>query len=389
MAANSGVSIGTDAERFSAMFGIGDLKRKLHKLGYPDSPRAERLPAATLAAHCDTELSHVDAGVKDISSTGLYLVTEKHFATGEVVHLTLHAQGSGEDHSLEIAVEARVARLGQDGIGLSFVLPAGLDTNLWSVLVRNTVVLTQSGEIAHMFRTLRAILFLCRLCQSEAEEAILLLGGHLDPARAECVFEIAFGAEKLLATEYCHEKMRADPKLVAHILREASWAHSVQQKQLWIGLFVNSCALEGWNDSNMVFADMLINVTPAQATIFIEGCNRALASMSDTDTAPIRRIVMSPPEISELTHMYDLARVATDVAYLYNLGVLDRLFDFTSYVETDHFDITPNSVGIDLFRRCRRGLTYEIPSREQMVVAPLDVSDLSPAEAGLEDGDNS
>jgi hypothetical protein len=344
------------------MFGIGDLKHKLHKLGYPEQKRAERMPAATLAAHCDTELNHIDAGVKDISSTGLYLVTEKRFNTGEVVHLTLHAQGSGEDHSeLEIAVEARVARLGQDGVGLSFVLPAGLDTNLWSVLVRNTVYLTKASDIAHMFRTLRTILFLCRLCQSGAEEAILLLGGHLDAARTECVFEIALGAEKLLATESNADKMRADSKLVAHILREGSWAHSVQQKQLWIGLFVNSCAVEGWDDSNLAFAETLINITPAQATIFIEGCNRALESMRETDTAPPHRIVLSPHDISELTHMYDLTRVATDVAYLYNLGVIDKLYDFTSYVETENFDITPSSVGIDLFRRSRRGLTYEIP----------------------------
>ncbi|MFZ0302666.1 MAG: PilZ domain-containing protein [Terracidiphilus sp.] len=355
------------------MFGIGELKRKLTKLGYPDQPRAERLPAATLAAHCDTELNHVDAGVKDISSTGLYLVTQKRFMTGEVVHLTLHAQGSGEDHSeLEIAVEAKVARQGQDGIGLSFVLPAGLDTHLWSVLVRNTVFLTQASEIAQMFRTLRTILFLCRLSHSGAEEAILLLGGHLDTARTECVFEIALGAEKLLSTERDADRMRADPKLVAHILREGSWAHSVQQKQLWIGLFANSCKPEGWDDSNMIFADMLVNITPAQATIFIEGCNRALESMRETDTTPPHRVVLSPHDMSELTKMYDLTRVATDVAYLYNLGVIDRLFDFTSYVETENFDITPSSVGIDLFLRCSRGLAYEILDHEPPRPAQID-----------------
>jgi hypothetical protein len=352
---------------------FGNLKHKLHKLGYPEKPRAERLPAAKFGAHCETELSHVDAGVKDISSTGLYLMTEKRFNTGEVVHLTLSAKGAGEGHSeLEIAVEARVARLGQDGIGLSFVLPAGLNTQLWSVLVRNTVILTKASDIAHMFRTLRTILFLCRLCQSGAEESIMLLGGQFDPARTECVFEIAHGAEKVLGAERNSDKLRADPRLVAHILRESSWAHSAQQKQLWIGLFVNSCALEKWDDSNMAFADMLINVTPAQATILIEGCTRALASMSDTDTAPPHRIVLAPQAIAELTRMYDLTRVATDVAYLYNLGLIERLFDFTSYVETVDFDITPSSLGIDLFRRCRRGLTYEVPEHDPMKIATIE-----------------
>ena len=354
------------------MFGFDDLKRKLQRLGHPEQERAERLPAASLAAHCDSELNHVDGGVKDISSTGLYLVTEKRLATGEVVHLSLHGQGAGEGHSeLAIAVEARVARQGQDGIGLSFVLPAGLDTRLWSVLVRNTVVLTKASEIAQMFRTLRTILFLCRLCQSEGEEAILLIGGQLDTARTECVFEIALGAEALLATQPGADKLRADPRLVAHLLREGSWAHSDQQKQLWIGLFANSCAAENWNDENTMFADMLVNITPAQATIFIEGCNRALAIMHDTDTAPPRRIVLTPHAMIELTRMYDLTRVATDVAYLYNLGVIDRLFDFTSYVETENFDITPSTTGLDLFRRCRLGLTCEIQGHEP--VAPVSL----------------
>jgi hypothetical protein len=355
------------------MFGIGDLKRKLHKLGYPEQPRAERMPAATLAAHCDSELNHVDAGVKDISSTGLYLVTEKRFATGEVVHLSLHGKGSGEGHSeLEIAVEAKVVRQGQDGIGLSFVLPAGLDTNLWSVLVRNTVILTSAEEIARMFRTLRAILFLCRLCQSEAEEAIHLIGGQLDLGRTECVFEILLGAEKLLAAEPDGDKMRAHPKLIAHVLREGSWAHSVQQKQLWVGLFVDSCRIQGWDDSNMGFADMLVNVTPDQALILINGCQRSLSTMRDSDSAPHERIIMSPSQMIELTHMYDLARIATDVAYLYNLGVLDKLFDFTSYVETENFDITPNALGIDLFRHCKLGLAYEFPVTDSKSFATID-----------------
>ncbi|HTW78922.1 MAG TPA: PilZ domain-containing protein [Terracidiphilus sp.] len=349
-----------------------DLKRKLQRLGHPEQQRAERLPAANLTAHCDSELNHLDAGVKDISSTGLYLVTEKRFASGEVVHLSLHAQGSETEQSeLEIRVEARVVRQGQDGVGLTFVLPAGLDTNLWSVLVRNTVILTKASEIAHMFRTLSTILFLCRLCGSGAEEAILLLGGQLDTTRTECVFEIAHSADKLLDADPNAGNLRAHPKLIAHLLREGSWSNSVQQKQLWVGLLVNSCVPQGADDANMIFADMLVNITPVQAVIFIEGCNRALSAMQETDAAPRERIVLSPHDLSEVTHMYDVARLATDVAYLYNLGLIDRLFDFTSYVETENFDITPSSVGIDLFRRCRPGLSCEIVSHQPTGIPAL------------------
>jgi hypothetical protein len=212
-----------------------------------------------------------------------------------------------------------------------------------------------------MFRMLRTILFLCRLCQADAEESIVLLGGQLDSLRTECTVDIALAAEKLLAADHNLEKLRANPKLIAHILRDGSWAHSDQQKHLWIGLLANSCAESGWDDSNQAFADMLVNITPIQAIIFIEACTRALASMRDSDTAPQTRVILSPHEMTELTRMYDVARLATDVAYLYNLGVIERLFDFTSYVETESFDITPSATGIDLFRRCQKGLGCEIP----------------------------
>ena len=67
------------------MFGIGDLKRKLHKLGYPDQPRAERLPAAKLAAHCDTELNHIeDVYKRQVDASGDVFVGDVSGNSGQV-----------------------------------------------------------------------------------------------------------------------------------------------------------------------------------------------------------------------------------------------------------------------------------------------------------------
>jgi hypothetical protein len=67
----------------------------------------------------------------------------------------------------------------------------------------------------------------------------------------------------------------------------------------------------------------------------------------------------------QITGMYDVPRIATDVAYLFNFGILDKVFDFTSYLPMESFDLTPSRLGLELFERCKghrvdRGLPFDL-----------------------------
>ena len=333
---------------------LNNLKREIQMLGKPVHPRAERRPAPGLAVHFGLDSASAPASIKDISADGIYLSTEKRLPTGELTTLIiLPAEGRPlDDSEAQVSIQAQVERQGEDGIGLSFVLPPGLDTDLWEVLVRNIAVLTDKDQIAHMIRTLRAILFLCRLCQSEAEEAIVLLGGEFDSDHTENLFKIAFATENLLASEHDAERMRAHPRLVANILREGSWAPDELTRQLWTGLLASSCSIDTPDDSNQVFVNLLIQVTPVQARILSHACERALGSAPEAGNSPSRSIALDPEEMIRLTGIHDLTRATTDLAYLYNLGLIQKLFDFTSYREVDSFDITPTSLGLELYKHC-------------------------------------
>ena len=79
----------------------------------PYSARKERNGSAPVAH-----------GIRDISSTGLYVVTEERWYPGTLVLMTL--QRSDVDDELAeraIAVQSRAVRWGPDGVGLQFVLP--------------------------------------------------------------------------------------------------------------------------------------------------------------------------------------------------------------------------------------------------------------------------
>jgi len=89
----------------------------------PDPRKAPREPGYGLAAYYWTGAAPEPHDVKDISSTGLYLVTEERWYPGTLILMTLARTDRGEESAeRSIAVHSRAVRWGADGVGLQFVL---------------------------------------------------------------------------------------------------------------------------------------------------------------------------------------------------------------------------------------------------------------------------
>lgn len=332
---------------------MSDWKRRLLKLGYPDIPRAERRIPSGFAARKGNGFDSRAAIIHDISSTGFYLLTEERWPIGELTACAIQIDGAPPGADAEFSVQVKVARHDKDGIGLSFVLPPGVDPHLWEILIEKAATLRKEEGIEFMFRMLRAVLLLSRLCREEANEIIQLFGGELDEARTATAVQIAIGADKLLVAKPGFSDLRAHPGHVAHLIKFGSWSIGNLSKQLWAGLLATSCTRDGNDQSNHQFVDLLVNVTPTQALIFVVACNKALAVMSENDDHPSTRIIFTPEEMKLLTGKTDMTRVATDIAYLFHSGLVDKNFDFTSYIPTENFDITPARLGMEVYRKCK------------------------------------
>jgi hypothetical protein len=89
----------------------------------PKAPRAERVPAPGLAAYYWNGSSPAARGIRDISSSGLYVVTEERWYPGTLVLITLQRSDLGDQVAERtISVQSRAVRWGPDGVGLQFVL---------------------------------------------------------------------------------------------------------------------------------------------------------------------------------------------------------------------------------------------------------------------------
>jgi PilZ domain len=86
--------------------------------------RAKRQDSPHLVAHYWDGAAPSAHEVRDISSTGLYLLTDERWYPGTVVTMSLQkADAADTDPDRSIMVNAKVVRSGADGVGLSLILP--------------------------------------------------------------------------------------------------------------------------------------------------------------------------------------------------------------------------------------------------------------------------
>jgi len=89
----------------------------------PDPRKAPREQAPGLAAYYWTGGPPEAHPIKDLSSTGLYCITEERWYPGTLVLMTLQITDLGpEVAERTICVHSRAVRWGKDGVGLQFVL---------------------------------------------------------------------------------------------------------------------------------------------------------------------------------------------------------------------------------------------------------------------------
>lgn len=98
------------------------MKRFLRRLLGHEHRFAERRTLSGLVAYYWDGGRPTAHEIRDISLTGMYLLTEDRWYLGTVIRMTLQeTANTNVDSDKWIAVQARVVRHGSDGVGLAFI----------------------------------------------------------------------------------------------------------------------------------------------------------------------------------------------------------------------------------------------------------------------------
>jgi len=329
------------------------LKSWFVKESPPDRRGAERVASPWLVAYDWSGSETKRHDIRDISSTGIYLLTEERWAPGELVSIALHKKDlSVENPSLGIPVQVRAVRWGADGVGLSFVQAKDMDLRLGESPLADAADRKEPEGVRRKLRMAKASAFVDQICPSISEDVKVLFRDRLSTFRVGNAIEIALKAEDMLGSGSYADRKRAHPRLLMRVLEDGSWTDDDAIQRLWAGLLVASCTEEGDDESNMEFIALLSDIASEHVQIFATACARANVFVSESGSVSSQPLVFTLEELGKITSLHDLNRIDVDIDHLTVFGLFEKRVKSSSYSSVTDAVIRPSSLGLELYARC-------------------------------------
>ena len=192
--------------------------------------------------------------------------------------------------------------------------------------------------------------FLSRFCLPAAEELGLLLQDKVRTWRGKNVTATLVEAEAISEKNHIGHDVHAHPRLVASVVENSSWTDDRTLQQMWGGLLVSSCSPSGTDENNLIFVNLLSQLTGLEVRILNYGCSNISKSVSaDGLIMPQRGLFIDLPTLQTITGTDDIHRIDMELDHLNALRLITGGFQ----VGETHHEIGPTALALNLFVRCQ------------------------------------
>ncbi len=323
--------------------------------------RAERRTSPSLAAyHWKGTLPRLNS-VRDISSTGAFLLTQERWEPGEIVSLSLQRSGPPEKEN-SFSVQAKAVRWDDQGVAVSFVLPAGADLRLWQSPLKSASEQNEPEDILREFRVAQTISFLSRISPDTQTAVSKLLHEELSNYRLEHAIDMSLKAERMLGTAVEGDHLRARPQVVMRILEAGSWsADDKWMLQFWAGLLAASCTSNGDDESNLSFAELLSQLKALHMRILSAACTKSTKLTGGPGNVYSRPLNWKATDLMRYSGSSDLIKLDRELNYMADIGVIAPREKSAFFQQMTDTTVAPTNLGLQLYARCNghRGTAHK------------------------------
>jgi CheY-like chemotaxis protein len=193
-----------------------------------------------------------------------------------------------------------------------------------------------------------AAAFLGRICNPAADELGLFLRDGVRAWRAKNALGILAHAEDQIKRVAGETELKAPPRLVTQIIESGSWSDDPRIHTMWAGLLSSACTSDGRDEGNLMFIDVLSKMTSSEARVFAYACKKSGKRVSEAGWLHADLLAASLETLREISGVEDGQRLSRELDHLRQLGILDSGFGRSSTVA----DLTPTSLGLQMFARC-------------------------------------
>ncbi len=192
--------------------------------------------------------------------------------------------------------------------------------------------------------------FLGRICLPAAEEFGLLLQDKVRAWRAANAVRVVAAAKTRSEQYLLNQESHAHPRLVAAVLEHGPWSDDGMLQELWGGLLASSCSEDGRDDSNLIFVNLLSQLTGLEVRVLTYGCQKCEKMVTPSGLImSVQGLYVDIPTLKSLAGTEDLHRIDRELDHLRGLELIHVGID----PHTSTVDITPSALALNLYVRCQ------------------------------------
>jgi hypothetical protein len=193
--------------------------------------------------------------------------------------------------------------------------------------------------------------FLKAICLPAAQEFGLILKDKLRIWRLQNISPILQDAKAMLEKRGSLDNMKSHPRIAVKVIEEGSLIEDPDLQKMWAGLLASSCTKDGTDETNLIFVNILAQLSSSQAKIinlpFIEG-NYARYQHDGSEYTDIKK---ERSELINYTGLPNWGMLKRELGHLNSLGLIN--YSLSSNPQRTLIRIHYDEAALRLYARCQ------------------------------------
>jgi hypothetical protein len=218
--------------------------------------------------------------------------------------------------------------------------------------------------------------FIGLICKPAAEDFGFLLQDIVKYWRLKNLSIIAIKSKKILNAQNNDIEVSATPRIVNSILENGSWIDNDKIQDMWSGLLASSCTKDGKDESNLIFINLLSQLTSSEVRILNYICNNSEKNLTIHNIISAKKLSISLKDLQEISGVVGIHNLDREIDHLRSLGLLlggfpgtlkDTINAFkrpsdirSKTLEDFEADISPTALAFNMYVRCNGSLQAPI-----------------------------
>ena len=160
------------------------------------------------------------------------------------------------------------------------------------------------------------------VCKPALEELGFLIKDNVRAWRLNNVLKIIEKAKGKLNFENGELNIKIHPRIAFTIIENGSMIDNEMVQEMWAGLFAASCSKTGLEDENVIFVDILKQLTFAEAKIVKYSNENSRKILLGNGLIQSEVLVVSTKLLIEISGITEIHRLDRELDHLRNLGLI-------------------------------------------------------------------